>query len=193
MGRIKNMIENILKEYTEVIAAFVGGIIGIIGSVAILIASHYLREAGKITIFTSLWELKLLRQDSFGGEEEVTSIEDAERAEYIFELDIYNSSEIPRSLRDISIDFKSDNLYCSTSPLIPLKNISSFFPFEKLQIINLLPKELVHIRLTGSINKDNFHMFSKRTIAYIKASQPNKKKFKANLVNIDISSKSKSQ
>src|SRR5690349_9379607 len=91
----------------QLIAAIVGGLIGILGSVAILIASHFLRTFGKIIVDVTDSELHLFLRDLEGGDREIDYIDDAQVLNVRFGIDIYNSSDIPRSLREIHVELRT--------------------------------------------------------------------------------------
>jgi len=177
----------------QLIAAIVGGIIGIVGSIGTLIASHLLRTSGRITVNLTRSNITLSRQnpDEYGQEVVTLHLDEAAKLNISLGIDIYNSSDIPRSLRDLWIEVKSKGrLVIGTRPsVLNDKRKSQFDVYRKLEIINLPPKELAHVDLMGWINVSSYQKLKGNLTFSFKAEYPNKKVFRVfrtNLITLDL-------
>lgn len=176
----------------QLIAAIVGGLIGILGSVAILIASHFLRISGKIIVDVTDSEVHLFLRDLEGGDREIDYIDDAQVLNVRFGIDIYNSSDIPRSLREIHVELRTRDRkkILISDPEVFRSVTSSTSPFAsgfiKLDIINLPSKELQHINFRCLYKKPKINGVKGSVDFYLKASYPNGKRFKTHLLTTAI-------
>lgn len=171
---------------SQLIAAIVGGVIGILGSIATLIASHFLRIAGRITVTLSDAKIHLIKIENH-NQIEVNSVADALTLNAELEVDIYNSSDIPRSLRELQIEARSrskrktvkSNVYVDVRTSAGSGRYS--FPKE-LPIINIAPKELQHLNFRFHLNKEQLNLVDDKLEFYFTALHPNGRKFKAFLL-----------
>jgi hypothetical protein len=170
----------------QLIATIVGGLIGIVGSIATLIASHFLRVAGRITITLSDAKIRLTKIENH-TEIEAHSVADALKLGAELEVDIHNSSDIPRSLRDLQIETRSrakrktvkSNLYVDVRASAGSGRYS--FPKE-LPIINIAPKELQHLSFRFYLAKEQLNLVDDKLEFYFTALHPNGRKFKVFLL-----------
>lgn len=178
---------------SQLIAAIVGGVIGIVGSIGTLIASHLLRTSGRITVDLTRSSITLSKQNPDGHGEEVGTLylDEAAKLNISLGMDIYNSSDIPRSLRDLWIEVKSKGkLVAGTRPSV-LNDMrkSEYDIYRKLEIINLPPKALAHLDLMGWINVSSYQKLKGSLNFSFKAEYPNRKVFRvfrANLITLDL-------
>jgi hypothetical protein len=177
---------------TQLIAAIVGGFIGILGSVAILIASHFLRVSGKIIVNVTDSEVHFFLRDLEGGDREIDYIDDAQVLNVRFGIDIYNSSDIPRSLREIQVELRTRNrkkTLISDAEVFKsvISNTSPFASgFTKLDIMNLPSKELQHLNFRCLYKKPKINGVKGSVDFYLKALYPNGRRFKAHLLTTQI-------
>lgn len=135
----------------EVIAAIVGGLIGILGSLAIYIAGYFLSRVGKITTYLTSSDFRVARVNESGEEKHDISITEAEWLSISLGIDIYNSSDVPKSLRELEIEVKSKKAVVSKTPFSVESNGRHIF---ELKIINLTPKVIGHIELETTLAKE---------------------------------------
>lgn len=166
-----------LNQNKELIAAVVGGFIGVFGSICTLVASHFLRQTGKLTASLSSWNLSLTKNDYAGGLIKADTKSDAEQMEFMLGVDFYNSAETPKSLRKLQIEFKSKGR--ENTLLLPASTMH-----KTLEVINFSPYELVHLDLKGWSNKEGILTLTGKVIVSITALYPNGKKFKTYLITI---------
>lgn len=134
------------------------GIIGAIGGViATLVVTHLLKNVGRVYIYSNNHKFEFLKRDEAGGLVTTTSAE-AEYGNLNFGLWILNSSEIPRSFRDIFIGFyDSDNrlIFKDVPQDEKTRRVAAATVWrDELVLINLPPKEMVYFQLWTSIPED---------------------------------------
>jgi len=151
----------------QLMAAIVGGAIGIAGSVIAIIAESFIRSTGRI-----ITNLNYYRSWSGSNHHLELKIQ--------LSLDIYNSSELPKSFRDISIEVKSHKSK-KTIRLTPYTPEDASGKIKTLEIINLPPKEIKNIDLlcTAFPLPDFYGKIS----IYFVAKYPNGFRFKKQLIS----------
>lgn len=176
-----------IAENRELFAAIVGGLIGVFGSISTMIASHYLRLAGKVTMNLTQSDIVLARPDGHGQQESVGTFEQAIDFNISLGIDVYNSSDVPRSLRELEIEIRGKRGKVFTVlPSVLKDNYQGFVPYHTLGIMNLPPKELKHFDFKSWIKVNNLpsDMRGELTISF-KAKYPNGWRFKRKLLVID--------
>lgn len=175
---------------SQLIAAIVGGLIGVFGSVATLIASQYIKQSGKITVNLTRSNIMLSKPDEAGGQVATSNLDESDTLNISLGIDIYNSSEVPRSLRELGIEViprKGKGFSIPPSVLKERSNIPTFIPYRKLEIINLPPKELTHLDLQTWEKLDHSYHELKGSLTFsFVARYPNGKKFKVRLITVDL-------
>lgn len=127
------------------------GIIGtVIGSVSTLIVTHVLKNTGWLYFYFKDWRMLFLSASEFGDIVEVPCVKEASTCEYSAVLQVYNSSEVARVLRDITIEFicKEGTFEC-----VP-HDSRTRGSTDPLTYINLPPKQLVEIQLQGVVDSN---------------------------------------
>jgi len=171
-----------LNQNKELTAAIVGGFIGVFGSVAILITGYYLKQLGKLTANTTNWKLSLLKSDNTGGLEYTDKISETERIEVSLSINLYNSSETPKNLENVHLEFKSKG--SNEKFYLPLYNPSeqpSLFVLKKIDAITIYPRELLHLDLRANGSRKDIILIHGRVDVILKANYPNGRKFSRKL------------
>jgi hypothetical protein len=173
---------------SQLIAAIVGGLIGIAGSIATLVASHFLRISGKIIVDVTESKVHLyLRDLGSSGDRETDLIDNAEVLDIGIGIDIYNSADIPRSLREIQVELrtKDKKRILMSHPEIFHVIKSDVSPFasgyRKLELINLPSKELQHINFRSVYKRPKINGLKGPVDFYLKALYPSGGKFRTHL------------
>lgn len=179
-------MEYFLQNYQELVGAIVGGLIGIIGSIAILVITHMFRS-GRISANLCKWEIKFLKQDNFGGLINTNIIKEAERAEYNIELDFYNSSDDIKSIRNIEIEFKQNKKTITNNPFYPKGYIGATPLPEYVTVLNILPKQFLHVSMKGVLQKEELDIFRQKSTVFFNAVLPKGNKFRTKISNITAS------
>lgn len=163
------------------------GIIGALGGVIVTtLINEYLKSKGKIKLYYDGLEKKFLKQGSYGEIIESDSEIGAERFNYSFNIQLYNPSDVKRILRDIKIQFKGSNWLGTFIPYDGSirKSVSYGSTIQPLKIINLNPKEIIEVKIDGSIRKEKFNGLTQESQVYFMAKIDNGKKIKQ-LIKMD--------
>jgi hypothetical protein len=176
-------------------SAIVAGIIAIVSGVLTLIATlvttYLLRNAGKLIINVHSSSFGMYKSNSMGGEQQADSLVDAEALDYSYELDFFNTSDVPKSLRTTIIECVPRNI--KKTILLPIltykkgENSTLFSSyFEELHIINLPSKVLIHLKLSGRFKKEDIQFLRGKVDFYFKGKYPNGKTFRKKLITQDF-------
>lgn len=159
----------------QLVAAIVGGVIGITGSLLAILVGHYIRQSGKI----------IINSNEFGVGYDFND----DLTRFNIEVITYNSSEVPKSLRNIMIEVREVDKF-PKNILEFGKNAKTFkvYPFvwseiEKndvmLKIMNLPPKEINHLEI--KCNARPLVGMDKKLVVYLTAEYPDGKKYRSHL------------
>lgn len=156
----------------KILSEFQGIIGATVGVIATLIVTSIIKNLGKIYIYFRGWEIKYHKMDGVGGF--ITSkLEEASSCSYSFEMEIMNSSELPKTLRDIKVKFyDSDNKLLVES--IPQdestrKVSTGGSRIEPIKIINLPSKQMIYFNVSGYIKTENIKNLNNWKKVYFEA------------------------
>lgn len=185
---MENLFTQNPELFAAVVGAVVGGVIATLGSVAVMITSHYLRQAGKLTVTLASWKMYLAKSDQEGGLARTEIVSETESLTITLAVDLHSSSEVPKSLRQPFIEFKSNTK--STPVLLPpivfVQGSTSIAPYKRLEVINLEPNKLVHMELKCQGDKKDIpNLLGKVTIS-LTALYPNGRTFRKKLITQDF-------
>ncbi len=152
------------------------------------IVIEYFKKAGKIRVNLGSSELVLQKPDEAGGQVPTQSTAEATSLTVILGLDIYNSSDVQRSLRALEIELKPKSKSKSfvSLPYTFIRGSSSLVPYSKLQVINLPPKEITHLDVRCWLKGDECRSLGREISIYLRGLYPNGRKFKAYLQTADL-------
>lgn len=171
-----------LNQNKELTASIVGGFIGVFGSVAILITGYFLKRLGKLTANITNWKLELLKSDNAGGLDYTDKIGETETIEISLSINFYNSSETPKNLENVHLEFKSkggnEKFYLS---LYNSGEQPSPFVLKKIDAITIYPRELLHLDLRAGCSGKNIILLHGNVDVILKANYPNGRKFSCKL------------
>lgn len=137
----------------------------VLGAAATLIVTQVLRNIGKLHFYICEYELVFMGEEKgedgsmFTSEVEVEDIRKARYLTYTLALQIYNSSESMKIIKDITLDFLTvDNTLSITPEDQDSSHVISehFFVRDKLPFINLPAKTIMQLNLFGYINKEDY-------------------------------------
>lgn len=161
------------------------GIIGaIIGVVATLFTTEMIKRLGKIHCYFYNWESRLEAINDLGAMKGVIDIEEAEYYSCFFEGDFFNSSEIPKSWRKISIVFENEN-GTKTYKLQDSETRRKYgggYTYDAVDFLNFPPKQMIKFKFQCSLGKQNLEDIRDLTKVYLQAESYKGKKIKK-LVN----------
>jgi hypothetical protein len=156
----------------KILSEFQGIIGATVGVIATLIVTSIIKKLGKTYIYFRDWEIKFYKMDGAGGFIS-SEFEEAISCSYSFEMEIFNSSELPKALRGIKVRFyNSDNNFLTES--IPkdesTRKVSTGRSIiEAIKIINLPPKQMIHFNVSGYIKKEDLKNLNKWRKVYFES------------------------
>lgn len=132
-------------------------LIGVSGALAGLVVERFLRSFGRMWCEPSGWEMKFLSNFNEYGESNEVVPEEADGVTYSVRLDLFNGKEIPVGLRDITIVFVCEGGEVSNKPWDSTtgKFSSGRTDYEKLVVVNLSPRQWVHLPLRGGFGEQD--------------------------------------
>ena len=137
------------------------GIIGALSGVLLaLITTQLLKSVGKTYYYFSNWEGNFY--GNFNGRQGKTDIiSEADSFKYSFKIQIYNSSEIIKILKDITIEIHNDKKIVKNVPIDTGKTEYRDNRYTKsynLNILNIVPKQILELELHGYIMKSGTNL-----------------------------------
>lgn len=163
-----------------IISRFEGILGAVLGSVATLIATELIKNLGKIIFNFYDYKIKYYGKDEFGGTGIIDNASKAQYCIYEIRMQMYNSSEVIKPLKDFQIQFKSDDKVIYSKPENDDEAIKRgvYYEYKDFNFMNILPKHLTEINLSGTINEDDMKYFSKVNKIYFVAKDHKDKKIK---------------
>lgn len=145
------------------------GIIGaLLGVITTMLMNEYLKSKGKIKYYFDNIDIRYMGTEESGFYQEFGKEKDYEAIEYTLNIQIYNTSESRKILRDIKIQLISGEFIEETIPIDSSKTRSyaGGSTCGKIKIININPKEILEIKIDGyisncDINVKNFKNIDK--------------------------------
>lgn len=146
-----------MKDLLSILQTFQSGIFAILGGVVTLIVTHILKGIGKITYLVKDQRL-IFNKTGADGFTVSTDLSEAKDGHLEFKIELFNSSEIPKAIRDIIIYCRSNN----GDKLFELKPkdaktrrpVAASFEMDDLELINIPPKKLIQISIYSPIESE---------------------------------------
>lgn len=155
----------------EIIKEFNGIIGAVCGTISTLIVTQLLKKVGKLKIYPSNWNGALKTYGnvgcSMGGERD----NDLYCYIFSFELDLFNTSDSFKIMRNISICFnenKKEKMKVipddeSTRRVSACRSIA-----DAIKIVNIAPKQIINLNLSGYIQKENLEQIMNVDAVFLK-------------------------
>jgi hypothetical protein len=169
-----------MREILDIALKFQGILGAAVGVIATLITTSLIKKLGRIYIYFRGWKMNISKRDGAGGLEPST-LEDANYCDYSFEMEIINTSETPRALRDIKVNFYNSNkLLLETIPRddSTKKSWTGGTITDSLKIINLPSKQMVYYKISGYIKSEDLKNLSNYKKIYFEALSHSRQKVK---------------
>lgn len=160
------------------ISKFEGMLGAILGSVTTLIVTELIKSLGRIKFYFYDYQIKYYGENESGF---ISTINDANKAQYCIykiRMQLYNSSEVIKPLKDFQIQFLSDDKIIYSKPTNDNETIKHevYYEYKDFNLINVLPKHLIEINLSGKIDEEDMIYFSKvKKIYFVAKDHKNKK------------------
>jgi hypothetical protein len=148
---------------------------------------EYLKKSGRITVNLTSSNIVLSKPNKLGGQEPTVFLHEAEDLNISLGIDIYNSSQVAKSLREVGLEIKHPKrrkFFSSASVLLKEKQQQDRYrlaPYQKLGIINLPPRELIHLEIKSWVRVADHDLKGELTFNLV-AKYPNGWRFKKYLV-----------
>lgn len=142
-----NTIIEIIKNYEGIIGALLGVIVT-------TILNEYLKSKGKINFYFLNFNRCFKGRGILGEYCEVYDVENADSFEYEFEIQIYNSSDVNKIIREFEIEFiciDNRKIYSTPHNKDTIREYAGGFKTDELKILNLKPKEIIDFNICGYI------------------------------------------
>lgn len=132
------------------------GIIGaLLGVIITMIMNEYLKSKGKIKFYFDNYKTRYMGRNEECCYAEVEVEEEYETFEYDFNMQLLNTSENKKILRDIKLQFQIQGIVFESTPKDKDTNrrYAGGYKSDEINIINLKPKEITDIKVEGYISK----------------------------------------
>lgn len=141
-----------MEKFISIIKEFEGIIGALLGVIITMLMNEYLKEKGNIKYYFDNLTINYKARGNYGNYMDVDKGEDYEGVEYRLDIQLYNTSESRKILRDIKLQFIGSE---GTIEDIPkdrsTERVSGGISIrDSLKIININPKEIVEIKVGGS-------------------------------------------
>jgi len=142
-----NGIMDIIKSYEGIIGALLGVIVT-------TILNEYIKSKGRLNFYSRNYENRFMKTGDYGHYTETDDIDNSERFEYEFEMQLYNSADINKIIRQIEIEFICKNGIITTKAYdeSTRRLASSAIIKDELKVINIKPKEIIVLTISGYVD-----------------------------------------
>ena len=150
-------ILNIIKDNFSAIIGVIGTLVGVF----IVFILNKISRSGKIKIFQNEIKYTFSERDGFGGSKPTRKITNKTDSLHIdLNIEIYNSSEERKIMRDIKFIVKSNKKEIKTKILdsSTTRFGAGQFITDSLELLNINPKEIIQKKI-GVSAKENFQEF----------------------------------
>lgn len=168
-----------------IVGAIVGGIIGILGSVASFVISAILRNRGKLIIFTNESKIEFHKRDNMGGYVDASEMKDAEDIEFSIDVDVYNQSDIPRTLGEFKIELSNKKSKKNFTTKVYKRTISGIPFSEAVPTQTIFPKQSSNIGCKTFLHQADFSTFDSKIDIYLLANFPDRRKFRVKVLEMN--------
>lgn len=143
--------------WIDVILKFDGIIGAIAGVVATLITTEIIKSLGKVYFYFYDWSIEYYGKNEHGITTIVKDIDSSEYCCYELRMQIYNSTDEMKTIKDLQIEFrlKDKNIYDKPNNEELAENHSAYIKYKDFNYINIPPKQLLEINMNGSIHNEN--------------------------------------
>ena len=172
----------------DLIVKFLPVIAAVLGSVATLITTYLLRNSGILTVNVNSVTITRYGRDGMGGNQEKKTLEGVVNVDCSFEVDFYNSSETPKSLRALTIELLPRNtrksypltIYMPRKVDNPTITYAPIMPVE-IHILNFPSKEMLHHRLSVGFPPEKINQLQGKVDFFFRGKFPSGKTFRKKL------------
>lgn len=147
----------LIKEFEGIIGA-------IFGSSITLILTHILKSSGKTKVFSNNIEAIFFNYDEYGSAVESLEPLEEDHGQVTFDLELYNSTEVPQSIRNLNVKFYNQRKQLLFS-ILPKDEATRRFVASQnmrdvLSIVNIPSKQINKYGIFLFIEKTNCEKIS---------------------------------
>lgn len=144
-------IISIVKEFEGIIGA-------ILGVIATLITTKCLESWGRLEYYIDNVIINYYSSDDYGGYKGTQSMEDVEYIECEFRIEVYNSSDVIKPLKNIKTAIITENNYIESivSDISTHRISAAASKYDEVLLINYNPKEIKEYNLRFSLRSGSF-------------------------------------
>ena len=173
-------------QQTDIVATIVGGIIGILGSLATIVVTEILRNKGKLVLFTNKSKILFHKNDNAGGEIEALGRDDAEEIEFSFDIDVYNQSDVPKNLGEFRVELNNKNSKMNFATKLYKRSGSYFIPYSQdVPTLTILPKQSANIECKTYLQQSDLSPFGSKIDIYLLAKLPDRRRFRVKVLEMN--------
>lgn len=150
-------IEVIYLNWLDIILKFDGIIGTILGVVATLITTEAIKHLGKVYFYFYDWSVNYYGENEYGLTTITKDINSSEYCCYELRMQIYNSTDEMKTIKDLQIEFclKDEKIYGKPNNKELAENREVYIKYKDFNYINIPPKQLLEINMNGSIQNEN--------------------------------------
>ena len=171
--------EELIRELTLIVF---GAVIGFFISISLIIIERVLKRFGKLIVVSNNSEIKIIDYDT-QSYIEPNHLADADKIEILIDLDIYNQSDIPKTLGNFHIEIIEQKAAKEFSVKLNIRQeTSSSVPYGKsnyeinVPVLTIPPKESRKITCSSIIEKEEIPASIDQV--FFAAKFPNNRKYK---------------
>lgn len=129
------------------------------------------KRLGKLYFYFYDYNIDYYGENKYGEHDEIEDISKADYCDYKLRIQLYNSSETIKVLKDIKIEFvlKNKSIYSKPSNEDNVIKHTVYSEYKDFNFINIRPKELNEINIKGSIHDEDMIEVSKVKRIYFSA------------------------
>lgn len=127
------------------------------GVVATLITTQLIKNLGKIYFYFYGYDIKYYGQNEYHVHSEMEDLSKANSCHYKVRMQLHNSSEIIKVLKDMKIEFVlgEKSIFNKPNNEDNVVKRAGFNEHRDFNFINISPKELIEININGNIHDNN--------------------------------------
>jgi len=172
-----------LQTEIDITAAIWGAIAGgVTGPLVTFVIDTIRRNNGKLILFTNTSKIKFQKRDGYGGFEEVLNLESAESFVLEIDIDIYNQSDMPKTLGNFRIEIINKNGKILKPIQVYKRSSTGVTSHEHFKTQTIFPKQSGSIVSGFWVEQKDFAAYDPIPNVYLLADYPDKRVFRVKVL-----------
>ncbi len=115
-------------------------------------------KRGDLVFYVSNFEMPCFKSDEMGGLVPADLDDDISHGSIKISLDVFNCTEVPNSLRDIVIEYNTDNRRkrADVKDLDTGRKVGPVMFYDSLKVLNFMPRTMYHFDLESCLDVNDF-------------------------------------